>query len=300
VKETSRNRALQLLGALALLAAGPAGADTFYVDRFDDSTANTCNLIIPNDCGLRARSSGPTPPRRRRRPAPGRELQPHHPRRGRERLPDRRPRRDRHGPDRRPRPGLTTVDAGGVADRVFDVLATGERLTLRGLTLTGGACAAGEDGGAIRAAGGSLRLETCAVSGNRAQDFGMAVISSTSAVPGDVTEIVDSWITGNTAHYAILHVVTADIERTTVSGNTLAYYAGTVEIYGDGSVLVDSTFEGSGGSTGDPSVLIWAAGVAIEGCTLVGNEGHRSRSPPPRARPSATPCSQAGAASRAS
>jgi hypothetical protein len=38
---------------IALLAATPAGADTYNVDRFDDSTADACNPLILYDCGLR-------------------------------------------------------------------------------------------------------------------------------------------------------------------------------------------------------------------------------------------------------
>ena len=265
------------LAALALLAAVPAGADTYNVDRFDDSTANACTLLTPQDCGLRGAiiraNSNPGDDVVRLQagtytlsiPGAGENLC---------------QTGDLDVTDTvlivGSGPELTVAAAGGdsgVGDRVFDVLATGKRLTLRGLTVTGGGCPDTEDGGAIRCAGGSLRLETCVVSGNRAPDSGGAVITSTSTAPGDLTEIVDSWITGNTAYYSILHVLTAHIERTTVSGNTLGYYAGTVEVFGEGSLLVDSTFEGSTGSTGDASVLIWGTGAAIEGCTLLGDGG---------------------------
>lgn len=107
------------------------------------------------------------------------------------------------------------------------------------------------------------------VTGNENIDAGTAVYS-VSGGPGDRTEVVDSWITGNTVQYAILETGVAHIERTTVSGNTHTHYY-TVVIRGAGSLLVDSTFEASTGSTGgDPAVLIRGTAAAIEGCTLLG------------------------------
>ena len=265
------------LAALALLAAGPAGADTFNVDRFDDSLASQCSIYSPDDCALRGAII-------RANANPGDDVV---------RLQAGTyvlsiPGADENegqtgdldvtdtllivgrGPER------TVIDAGGdggVNDRVLDVRAPGKLLTLRGLTATGGSPDI-SGGGGIFTQYGSLRLETCVVSGNELLAGGSgSAIESVADAPGDLTEIVDSWITGNTAYYSILHVLTAHIERTTVSGNTLGYYAGTVEVFGEGSLLVDSTFEGSTGSTGDASVLIWGTGAAIEGCTLLGDGG---------------------------
>jgi hypothetical protein len=63
--------------------------------------------------------------------------------------------------------GATTISAQGLGDRVLDVLA-GETVTLRGVTITGGA-PPGEDGGGIRNAG-ALTLVDAAVVANRAAD----------------------------------------------------------------------------------------------------------------------------------
>jgi len=53
MSETTRNRSVEILGALVLLAAGSAGADIYNVDRFDDSTASGCSIYSGDDCGLR-------------------------------------------------------------------------------------------------------------------------------------------------------------------------------------------------------------------------------------------------------
>jgi hypothetical protein len=258
-----------------LLAAAPVSADTYYVDRFDDSIDNACTPVIPNDCSLRGaiiRANGD----------PGDDIVLL--RAGTYTLTI--PGADEnlcqtgdldvtdtvlivgHGPE------LTAVNAGGdggVNDRVFDVYAPGKRLTLRGLTVTGGSPDTGPGGG-IHTHEGSLRLETCTVTGNeRTTDSGAAISSATGA-PGDLTEILDSWITGNAGQYSILDAGPARIERTTVSGNTQGSAYGAVQVFGEGNVLVDSTFEASAGSTG-PAVRIEGTAAAIEGCTLVGVGG---------------------------
>ena len=63
--------------------------------------------------------------------------------------------------------GATTISAQGLGDRVLDIL-PGETVTLRGVTITGGA-PPGEDGGGIRNAG-TLTLVDAAVVSNRAAD----------------------------------------------------------------------------------------------------------------------------------
>jgi hypothetical protein len=268
---TTQNRVLGICSALALLLAGAAGADTFNVDRFDDSTASQCSDYVGNDCSLRGAII-------RANSNPGDDLVWLHTGTYTLSIPGANEdggqtgdldvidtvRVVGRGPER------TIVDAGGddgVNDRVFDVHAPGERLTLRGLTVTGGSPDF-HPGGGIRALEGSLRLETCAVTGNETLDAGTAIFSESDA-PGDLTEIVDSWITANTGQYAILETGAAHIERTTVSGNTLAYFA-TVAIRGAGSLLLDSTFGGNTAPTGTPVVSILGTAVAIEGCTLLG------------------------------
>jgi hypothetical protein len=278
VKATAQHCELLALAALVLLAAAPVAADTFNVDRFDDSTASLCSPVIPNDCGLRgaileANSN------------PGDDVV---------RLQDGTYVLSIFGVDEDngetgdldvtdslviegKGPELTVVDAGGdggVDDRVFDVHAPGERLTLRGLTVTGGSpdiSPGGGKGGGIRALEGALRLETCVVTGNEGLDAGTAIFSESDA-PGVLTEIVDSWITGNTGQYAILETGVAHIERTTVSGNTLENFA-TIAIRGAGSLLLDSTFGGNTAPAGTEVVQILSTATAIEGCTLVGDGG---------------------------
>jgi hypothetical protein len=64
--------------------------------------------------------------------------------------------------------GATTISAQGLGDRVLDVR-PGATVTLRGVTLTGGAPPAGQDGGGIRNAG-TLTLIDAGVVANRAPD----------------------------------------------------------------------------------------------------------------------------------
>ena len=273
---TTRNRVLGICGALALLLAGPAGADTYNVDRFDDSTANQCSIYSGNDCALRGAII-------RANAHPGDDVV---------RLQAGTYTLSIPGADEDScqtgdldvtdtvlilgkGPELTVVDAGGdggVNDRVFDVHAPGERLTLRGLTVTGGSPDLGTGGG-IRAVEGSLRLETCIVTGNELSGYSGTAVYSTPDAPGDLTEIVDSWITGNTGQFSVLWTGVTLFERTTVSGNTQTQLSSTVAIFGEGSLLVDSTFEASTGSTMSEAVMIWGTASAIEGCTLVGNGG---------------------------
>ncbi|HPA79573.1 MAG TPA: choice-of-anchor Q domain-containing protein [Thermoanaerobaculales bacterium] len=272
----TRHCKLVALAALVLLAAGPAGADTYIVDRFDDSTDDACTLVIPNDCSLRGaiiRANG----------NPGDDIVVLLAGTYTLTIPGAGENLCRtgdldvtdtvlivgHGPE------LTAVNAGGdggVNDRVFDVYAPGKQLALRGLTVTGGSPDTGPGGG-IHTHEGSLRLQTCTVTGNEAFGGSGTAVHSTSDAPGDLTEIVDSWITGNTGQYSTLDVGVARIERTTVSGNTQGSSYGAAQIFGEGSLLLDSTIEGSTGSTGIPAVLIWGTASVIEGCTLVGVGG---------------------------
>ena len=167
-------------------------------------------------------------------------------------------------------PERTTIDAGGdagVNDRVFDVHAPGKKLTLRGLTVTGGSPDTFHGGG-IQVLDGSLRLETCVVSGNEILNGQPG--SAVQAFSADLTEIVDSWITGNTGSYSTVYLGVARIERTTVSGNTSLGYAEALSVSGGNSLLLDSTVSGHVGGGG---LTIWGTGTEVTGCTLADNAG---------------------------
>jgi hypothetical protein len=264
------------LAVLAFALAGQASATTYVVDRFDDSTVNACTSE-PNDCTLR-----------------GAILQAN----------------ANSGDDiilldggtyalsivgayedqcwtgdldvldtlliEGRGPENTVIDAGGdggINDRVFDVHVSGLRLTLRGMTVTGGSPDT-ELGGGIRALDGSLRLETCVVSGNELPNMNPGVaIYSMSDAPGDLTEIVDTWITGNTGPWTIVSLRTARIERSTVSGNMQTITARTVDLMGAGSLLLNSTFGGNAAPAGSVSVVISNTGTEIIGCTITNQNG---------------------------
>ncbi len=272
---TTRSFILTILGALALLT-GQSAADTFVVDRFDDSTVGDCLPTVPGDCALRGAVI-------RANSSPGDDVI---------LLPA--------GTYTLSIPGawddacltgdldvtdtllivgegaeLTVVDGGGL-DRVFDVHPSCGRLTLRGVTVAGGLSVAGTSGGAgIRAIDSSLRLESCVVSGNEmtVAHAGTAVYAY-STVPGDMAEIVDSWITGNTGHGQTLSLGPGRLERTTVSGNThLGSQGVVVALHGTGGALLDSTIGDNTRPASGPAVLIGAPGYEVRGSTLVDDPG---------------------------
>ncbi len=137
MSSTTRFRSLEILSVMVLLVAGPVGADSYNVDRFDDSTASACSIYSGDDCGLRGALI-------RANANPGDDVIWLHS--GVYTLSIEGPGEDLcqtgdldvtdtvrivgPGPER------TTIDAGGdagVNDRVFDVHAPGKKLTLRGL-----------------------------------------------------------------------------------------------------------------------------------------------------------------------
>jgi CSLREA domain-containing protein len=172
-------------------------------------------------------------------------------------------------------PELTIVDANAI-DRVFDLDTAGVTLTLRGLTVTGGSDAASgpQFGGGIRAAQGSLSLQSCVVRGNEFVNVNQgSAIYSASGGAEDLTEIVDSWITENSGGIDALCLGTAHIERTTVSGNSSASLWPAVDLFGPDSQVLSSTIGGNIGSGGSGALLVWGTGALIEGCTLSDDNG---------------------------
>jgi len=271
VSPTTRHRALGILVLIALLACVPVDADTYEVDRTDDSIFTNCNPLVFPDCSLRGAII-----------------------KANNHAGDDTIRLGAHtyvlsiaghgengcqtgdldvlgtltiegkGPER------TVIDAAGV-DRVLQMHATGGVLTVRGVTITGGLV--DEDAGAgVYATHGSLVLENCVVSGNEIEDGGQGVaVCSVSGAAGDYTMILDSWITGNTAGpgvESILLVESALIDRTTVSGNTTPSNATIVEMWGSSSDLQRSTIEATGTYHGIP-VRILGYSALVNGCTLI-------------------------------
>jgi hypothetical protein len=273
MSRTTRNRVLGACGASALLLAGPAGADTYYVDRFDDSTASLCSPVIPNDCGLRGAilEANSNPGDDVVRLQAGTYILS---------IP---------GPDEDDGetgdldvtdtlviegkgPELTAIDAGGLGglnDRVLEArMGDGlEWLTLRGVTVTGGYPSTGEGGG-IRVYESSVRLETCAVSGNHTPDgAGAAIYLWTILGSPSRVEVVDSWITNNVGLAGVLVASSLLLERSTVSFNACSQGA-AVSIHESGpSSLVNSTIAENSG----PGVDVAAPGVTMHGCTLADN-----------------------------
>jgi len=270
VTTTTATRAILSLALLALSSAAPAVADTYEVDRTDDSTVGICNPSILGDCALR----GAIIKANNHTGADTIRLAAHT-----YTLTIAGTSEDAcqtgdldilgtltiegKGPER------TVIDAAGI-DRVLHMLAAGQQLTVRGVTLTGG-YVFGSAGAGVYAPVGSVRLDTCMLTGNEIQvGIGGVAVYSTSSAPGDWTEIFDSWITGNTAGTdaaSILVVRTARIDGTTVSGNT-AWAHPVVDVEGAGSLLINSTFETTGAYSG-VAVSVTGDSTQVEGCTLI-------------------------------
>ena len=162
---TTRNRRVLILGAVLLLVAGPAAADTCAVDRYDDSTASACQPATPNDCSLRGAII-------RANSHPGADVVVLGTGTYDLSLPGRDEDMGLTG-DLDVREGLTIVgdgpklsiiDANGI-DRVLHVIAGFDRLTVSGVTITGGD-AGPQPGGGIIIVSGLLRLDNCWVIGN--------------------------------------------------------------------------------------------------------------------------------------
>jgi len=264
------------LALIGLVAVRPVAADTYVVDRFDDSTVNACT-VTPNNCALR-----------------GAILKAN----------------DHAGADeivlgagtyllsidgtgedlaatgdldvrdelliRGAGPELSIIHAGSV-DRVFHVRAPGERLTLRGLEVTGGVCAPGDGGGGIRSQEGALRLETVWVVGNLCSGAGGG-INAGGCTEVQRLEVVDSWIGDNDAGlyggiYAGCPLV---LEHSTVSGNTGDSTAGGIGLIVTSNVLHHSTIRDNNvlGDGYPGGVRLMANREAtIDACTFSGNFG---------------------------
>ena len=250
--------------------ARPA-ADTYIVDRFDDSTIDTCSILF-NDCALRGAII-------KANQHPGDDIvnlgtgtytlsiagiyedvcqtgdldvtdtlii-------------------DGEGPER------TIIDAAGI-DRVLQVIAPGAGLTLRGVTIRGGNPAgltSQHDGGAgIRLSSGWLHVESCHILDNHSLTGDGGGISDFNGIAPSGLTIVDSWIAGNTAYNcsAVWAGTGFEMERTTVSGNVAAADS-AVCVYDNGSTLTNVTVSGNDG--GDNSgVFIFAPSVRLNNCTL--------------------------------
>ena len=134
-----------------------------------------------------------------------------------------------------------TLDARGI-DRVFDV-SDGARLTLRGVKLTGGRTASGENGGAIRSAG-TVRLVGGSITDSRATSGDLASGGAISNEGGSLT-ITRTALRDNTATRAggaieaiggtttLTRVVLRDNETGAVPGN-----GGGLHLTGEGTVTV--------------------------------------------------------------
>jgi CSLREA domain-containing protein len=157
--------------------------------------------------------------------------------------------------------GQTVIDASGLGDRVFHVLA-GAELNVLGLTVTGGQVA-GDGGGLFNA--GQVQLEYVAVTNNTA-NYGGGIRNF-----GQLT-ILDSTISGNTISQTgggISNVGgEVTILRSTVSGNTADHGGG---LWSNSiATVIDSTFSGN-------SALLSGGGVfnsgtlTLDSSTLFGN-----------------------------
>jgi len=264
------------LALLLLLGATPAPADTYVVDRTDDSTVDACTDSA-GDCALRGAilkanaNPGadeivlPAGTYTLSLAGTGEDL-------GATGDLDVRHELLLRGAG----PELTVVDGGGI-DRVFHVRASEQRLTLRGIQVTGGSCAPGDDGGGIRSQEGALRLETVWVFGNVCPD-GSGGVTAGGCAPAQRTEIVDSWIADNQGgtYGGIYAGCPLYLERSTVSGNSGARTGGGIGLLDSDNFLLQCTIRGNAGpdaSSPGGVRLMPSRAATIDACTFADNLG---------------------------
>ena len=152
------------------------------------------------------------------------------------------------------------------------MLAAGKRLTVRGVTITGGDAGTQSGGGIFQSQGG-LKIETCVITGNHApQGEGGGIYDSAndSAIG---LEIFRTWITLNSCSESggsgLFSTSRLVVSRSTISGNSGGY---SVKVYGSESSLGNSTISGNHASS-NAGVFVYPDGVPLAGCTLADNSG---------------------------
>ena len=117
-------------------------------------------------------------------------------------------------------PERTFIDAAEI-DRVLHMLAAGERLTVRGVTITGGNSGS-QGGGGIFVVAGWPPARDCVVTGNVAPTGQGGGIYDTAYNTIFGVQVLDTWITGNTAHGCggVHSTSQLFLEGSTVSSNT--------------------------------------------------------------------------------
>ena len=118
---------------------------------------------------------------------------------------------------------LTTIDGGGL-DRVFDIGPNGTPLNvfINALTIRNGVVS-GVPGGAIRVNSGTITLDNCSLSGNRADSNGGAVFNAGIL---SVNGCTFSANTANSSGGGLYNASTAALNNTTLSGNTATSLGG--------------------------------------------------------------------------
>jgi predicted outer membrane repeat protein len=155
--------------------------------------------------------------------------------------------------------GSTTIDAQGI-DRVFQVMA-GKRLTLRGVTVSGGQSPANTDGGGILSSG-ILTIEDSVLSNNLTGNHGGGIWND-----GGTVTIVRSTLSGNTSPGNAGAIgstgATAQLTVTAsaISGNSALYDGGAIYNVAGTATLTNSIVSGNAGTNSNGGA-IWTGGNA--------------------------------------
>jgi CSLREA domain-containing protein len=174
---------------------------------------------------------------------------------------------------------VTSIDAGGLGDRLFDVRpVSGNIVSIDRVTLTGGTSPTSSDGGAI-ANRATVFLEGVYVAGNTATQHGGGLYNN-----GGVFHITGSTFSGNDAvgdSGAIDQVdgasaATSTITNSTLSGNSAGDDGGAITASSDNPVTMNNvTITGNrtlGGSSPDGGgVYAGASAVTMKNTIVAGN-----------------------------
>lgn len=157
--------------------------------------------------------------------------------------------------------------AADTGDRIFDVAAPGETVTIRGLALSGGSTV--NNGGAIRVlAADSVELERLAIDGNAAALGGGAV----AVLAGEV-EILDSDLSGNQttgAGAAIRNEALLTLDRSSVRENL--DLSGTREAIAAGPGSITAVYNSTLAVNSGDALRVDGGTLAVANSTIAGNE----------------------------
>lgn len=171
------------------------------------------------------------------------------------------------------------IDANG-SSRVFSI-ASGDSVTISGLTITGGYVSGANEGGGIYNQG-NLSLKRVAVTANHGPNFGGGLFSTGGSVSIDSSSFEDNTaITGAGARITTSSTSVVSIANSTFANNTATGSGAGLFIWGASNAapveIANSTFSGNAAALYSGGIRAMNGGlVSIINCTITDNTGSAS------------------------